>query len=306
MWCAFVLALAAAQPSAEARQKASQAFKAASAAAKSGDLERALAEFSRAYELTEDYRVLYNIGVTHERLKQPAAALTTFERYLNEGGDDVRRRRRAQLGRTMQTLREQVGVLTVEGVPADAVLSIDGEAVEAGKAYYPPKTLAVEVRQLGFEPFETTVKLAAGADVVVVVPPLEPIVAPATPNDPPLERLEPSPSDGRRVEPLSITMWTVGGVTVAAGVTTAILGGVTVGARRDFDDALVQYPGDPQDIADKRERARSLGRATDAMIGVTSVLAATTVGLVVTVLIKRRRLSSVGQAAGLGNLTIRF
>jgi tetratricopeptide (TPR) repeat protein len=48
--------------------------------------QEALVEFQRAYQLSPNYRVLYNIARTAGLLKNHALALESFQRYLEEGG----------------------------------------------------------------------------------------------------------------------------------------------------------------------------------------------------------------------------
>ena len=49
----------------------------------------ALIEFERAYEISPDYRLLYNIGGTKLQLQDFLGAARAYERYLTEGGDEV-------------------------------------------------------------------------------------------------------------------------------------------------------------------------------------------------------------------------
>src|SRR4051794_1962396 len=95
---AVVAALAVTAPelSAFAQQSASPPSKAAQTEAFSrfnkgkelfseGDLQAALIEFRRAYELAPNYVVLYNIGNVYYQLQDYPNALTYLERYLQEG-----------------------------------------------------------------------------------------------------------------------------------------------------------------------------------------------------------------------------
>src|SRR5205823_3161495 len=55
---------------------------------KEGDFRAALIEFKRAYESAPNYKVLYNLGQTNLELQDYAQALTSFQKYLTDGGKD--------------------------------------------------------------------------------------------------------------------------------------------------------------------------------------------------------------------------
>jgi len=67
--------------------------------------EGALDYFLRAHELTGDDELLYNIGVTADRLRRDADALDAFERYVEA---NPRTPDRAQIEARIRVLREQI------------------------------------------------------------------------------------------------------------------------------------------------------------------------------------------------------
>jgi len=89
MWLAAVLALlsivssgASAQEEGAVPREARAAFEAGEAAYAAGRFEEALVYFERAYELTDEPDVLYNIATLQDRLRQDAAALASYRAYL--------------------------------------------------------------------------------------------------------------------------------------------------------------------------------------------------------------------------------
>ena len=54
-----------------------------------GDYVASLAEFEEAYRLAPAWQVLFNLGVVHEKLAEPVAAVEAFEAYLAQGGGAV-------------------------------------------------------------------------------------------------------------------------------------------------------------------------------------------------------------------------
>src|SRR5262245_643202 len=66
---------------------------------KEGSYDAALAEFTRAYELVPNYRVLFNIAQVQVERHDYAAALRFFADYLRQGAADVTSERREQVER---------------------------------------------------------------------------------------------------------------------------------------------------------------------------------------------------------------
>jgi hypothetical protein len=91
------------------------------------DYRGALVEFTRAYELAPNGAVLYNVGETQYQLRDYAAALITFQRYLTESG--LGDSHRAEVEGNVRELKSRVGRLTVETVPRGAEVSIDDRVV---------------------------------------------------------------------------------------------------------------------------------------------------------------------------------
>src|SRR5580692_8380970 len=66
-------------------ETARHAWDAAKQLAGASDYKGALVEFRRAYDLSHDPRVLYNVGVTEKLLTHYARAVDAWERELREG-----------------------------------------------------------------------------------------------------------------------------------------------------------------------------------------------------------------------------
>src|SRR5262245_38457027 len=54
-----------------------------------GDLKGALIEFKRAYAVSPNYRVLYNLGQVANALGRYTEAQDYFQHYLNDGGEEI-------------------------------------------------------------------------------------------------------------------------------------------------------------------------------------------------------------------------
>jgi tetratricopeptide (TPR) repeat protein len=93
------------------------------------DYTAALVEFKRAYALSPNTAVLYNIGEAEYQLQDYAGALTTFTRYLAEAPADSGRR--LEVENDMTVLQARVGHLVIVTIPAGAEVSVDDQP--AGK-----------------------------------------------------------------------------------------------------------------------------------------------------------------------------
>lgn len=80
---------------------------------KDGSLNSALAEFSRAYELTHDYRLLYNVAQVESERHEFVHAIETFTEYLKLGGGAIPEERRTEVENNILRLRSRVGELWV-------------------------------------------------------------------------------------------------------------------------------------------------------------------------------------------------
>lgn len=105
------------------------------------DFRGALIEFKRAYELSPNWAVLYNVGQAEYQLRDYAAALRTLEGYVREGDAQIAAERRAQVEREIVELRGRVAHVTV-------VANVDGVDVGVDDAPL-GKASATEVLLVG-------------------------------------------------------------------------------------------------------------------------------------------------------------
>jgi PEGA domain-containing protein len=91
------------------------------------DYRAALVEFLRAYELSPNVVVLFNVGETQYQLRDYASALATFERYLAESSPTDGHRLLVE--NNVRELRTRVGRLTISSSPLGAEVSIDDRVI---------------------------------------------------------------------------------------------------------------------------------------------------------------------------------
>lgn len=120
-------------PSEEAKAEAKTRFDKALKLYKEGSLVGALAEFRRAYELTGNLVVLYNIGLVHDALGQYVQADDALTEVLDAKPDPLDKELRARAVETRAHARSRIGTIEIavsSKEPIDgAVVELDGVEV---------------------------------------------------------------------------------------------------------------------------------------------------------------------------------
>ena len=236
-----------------AREKARQAFERGVAAFREGALELSRIEFTKAYELVPDYRVLYNIGQVNHELHAYAHALRALYRYLSSGGDAISEERRRAVEATIKKLEGRTARLTLRANVPDATVSVAGEnigktplsriLVDAGRQ-------RVALEKAGYSRVERVLTLAGGEDVTldVVLLPLGPARSEA-----------PKPASS----PLWIG-WATTSVLAASALTTGTL---MLRKIRDIDDLERQQGVSVAEARRLQREAHGFALATDVLGG---------------------------------------
>ena len=121
---------------------ARDAFAAARAADDAGDLDEALRQYQRAYEISPHPFVLYNLADVHRRKKSYAAAIDAYEKYL--AAEDITDR--AAVEKLLAQLRAIPGTLVIEMEEPDGLVFIDGRrAGKVGSYDVPAGTHVVDI-----------------------------------------------------------------------------------------------------------------------------------------------------------------
>jgi hypothetical protein len=117
-------------PGAEAVARAREHFRRGVQLYGEDDFRAALIEFSRAYQLAPNPAVLYNVGQSYYQLRDYAGALSTLEKYLRDGGEQIAEDRRTQVQSELRELRGRVAHVAVRSNVAGAELAIDDVQVD--------------------------------------------------------------------------------------------------------------------------------------------------------------------------------
>jgi hypothetical protein len=94
---------------------------------RAGDFAGALLQFDRAYDLSSEPRLLWNIAVCEKNLRRYARAVKALERLQAEGGTRLSEEDQKDAAYLLKAIRPFVATLTVKVDTPGAAISIDGE-----------------------------------------------------------------------------------------------------------------------------------------------------------------------------------
>lgn len=230
-----------------------------------GKFDQAAISFARAYELKPTYKLLYNIAQTENQLGHYTGALEAYQKYLEDGEDNVDDDRKNQIVSEIARLETLVGTIAITGDAEGASVFIDTRAV--GNTPLPGPIMVdvgeheVLVKQDGVEIHRQVVKVAGQEDVSV-------------------EWVTPTgPIDGGEKAPKRLWTWVSLGVAGAAGIAGGVIGGVALSSKNDLED---NYCFDNQCLAsqkDERDRVGNLALTADILYGVAGAAAAAAIVL---------------------------
>lgn len=277
----------AAKPSKEAVQEASERFKRGVKFYRDGEHRAALIEFQRAYELVPNYRVLYNLGQSARDLKDHAAALRFFERYLADGGTEIAAARRREVEGWIAELRPKVGLVTITTKPEGVEIAIDDVAAGTTPLAEPLRLNAgrrkISAHLTDHAPVQRYVDVAGSEQVTValeLVPNSAAVPPPAAPPPAPKPTPAPAPPPARTGSRISTATWIAMASTGTAGIAWGILGGRAVTAESELE-TLVGRRTTAQDLDDAQSKVRTFSIAADVAGGITVAGAALSVVLLV-------------------------
>jgi hypothetical protein len=150
---------------------ARKAWDAAKQLAGASDYRGALVEFQRAYELSHNPRVLFNVGVTEKLLTHYARAVDAWEKEQAEGGAQLTPAELQELKNAVAIVQQFVTTIDVTANEADATLSIDdypvGKTPFVGPVRIDVGKHVVKLSKDGFIDAVQPVDVAAGAKTPV-------------------------------------------------------------------------------------------------------------------------------------------
>lgn len=232
---------------------------------RSGSFGQALEAFVAAYDATKNWRVLYNIAQVQAQLRDYAASIQSFERYLHEGAE-LDAARVAEVKAEIERLEGLVATVEVSSETLGARVFVDD--VPAGDAPLKMRvnigSRTVRVSADGYLSASERVFLApAETKKILLNLSLAPKASPQI-----IVRERP-----RAVTPQAwITLrWAFGISTVAFGAAAITSGAIAVGRNGVLDDALSVQPADPARIDTLRDQVRTASLVSDVALVASAV-----------------------------------
>lgn len=270
--CVFAVSLlaticardAAADDPASATHEAARHFERAVTLYGETDYQGALAEFRRAYALSPNPTVLYNIGEAEFQLQDYAGALAAFTRYLAEAPPGAGHR--GEVESNLEVLRGRVGHLGIATAPPGADVAIDD--VPVGKTPLAERALVsvghrkVTASLPGRTPVVRYVDVAADDNANVTLE-LSPGGSEAATAQPAADRAAAdatAPSRGGSV--LRAIGWVATGMLAAGAVGAGVL---ALKESNDLKDARSAYPVSAATLQGDSDRVRTYSLVADTL-----------------------------------------
>jgi hypothetical protein len=157
---------------------ARKAWDAAKQLAGASDFRGALVEFQRAYDLSHNPRVLFNVGVTEKLLTHYARAVDAWDKEQSDGAGQLSSAELQELKNAIAIVQQFVTTIDVTANEADASLTIDdypiGKTPFAGPVRIDVGKHVVKLTKEGFVDAVEPVDVVAGVKTPVTLK-LEPI-----------------------------------------------------------------------------------------------------------------------------------
>lgn len=136
-----------------------------------GDASGALAKFKKAYDVSHDARLLWNMAACEKSLRHYARAANLVSQYLKDAAELLTAENVASATETQKALRTFTSDVTLSGAPKGARILVDGEPVGTAPLTGPLAldvgTRVLRVEADGFQPWETKLAVAGNEQLKV-------------------------------------------------------------------------------------------------------------------------------------------
>jgi hypothetical protein len=135
------------------------------------DFASAIAKFQRAYELSSDARLLFNIAVCQKNLRKYSKMLATIRRYLEDGAAILTADDKAQAQEIVKTVEAFVSELKLNVDEKDAEVYVDDEKLGVtpitGSAFLDVGIRKIRVTKKGFKDAIVNKQVPGGGAIAV-------------------------------------------------------------------------------------------------------------------------------------------
>jgi len=218
--------------------------------------------------LSNNYKVLYNIGQVRMQLARYAKAKEALEEYLKAGGTNLSAERTQAVNKDLATLAERTASLNVVSSEVGADISLDGKVIGTSPLTAPLVVDAGEhnlvLHKSGFYDATQSVTLA-GHDQLELKVELKPI---------PLA-MQPKAGDVRTdvapAKPARTAMWAAWAGTGAFAATAGVVGYFGISKANELESMRTDSPADAAELEKAKKSARTLLAISDVAAGLAVV-----------------------------------
>jgi tetratricopeptide (TPR) repeat protein len=234
-----------------------------------GEFLLALVEFERAYQLSNNYKVLYNIGQVRIQLGRYAKAKEALEDYLKAGGTNLSPERSQAVNKDLATLAERTASLNIVTREVGADISLDGKVIGTSPLTAPLIVDAGEhnlvVHKSGFYDSAQSVTLA-GHDQLELTVELKPIPVAAQTKSGDARTAQPPPAKTSRTP-----MWVSWAATGTLAATAGVVGYFGVSKANELESMRTEYGATREELDKAQRSARTLLAISDVAAGLAVV-----------------------------------
>lgn len=235
-----------------------------------GEFVLALVEFERAYQLTPNYRVLYNIGQVRIQLGRYAKGREALEEYLKQGGTSINAERTAAVTKDLEMLAERTAMLNVVVNEPGADVAVDGRVVGQSPLAAPLVIDAgehtLDVRKVGFYDKSSQVTLAGRDEIEVKVDLLKIPEVQASPVI--VEQHTDKPASNKTARTAAYVGWAATG---AFAVTAGVFGYLGIKKANDLESARTDLGVQTSQLDNLKSSASNLLLAADIAGGAAAI-----------------------------------
>lgn len=251
----------------------------------------ALVEMQRAYDLSGNAALLFDLGQIQYQLQDYPSALSSFTRYLASNKGDIQPARIAEVQKDIERLKGRIGSLRITSNKRGAQILVDDVVVGTAPLAEPVLVGAGRHKIVATADGQTTppkVVDVAGAEAIEVSLALaDEAAAPR----PPHASAEPHPSEKRGA---GATVWVPWAITGGLAVATAVTGVLALSKSSELSSDLGTPGATRAQIDDARSATRTMALVSDVLLGTT--VAAGCTSLVLT-LVSRPAKPQAGQVS---------
>jgi tetratricopeptide (TPR) repeat protein len=261
------LSLAASPDGSTALEKARLSFRQGVHLYNEGSFEAALAEFRKAYQLSPNYRLLYNIALTYFDIHDYVSSIKNLKQYVQEGGSDLTPERRRQVSELTQKLEERIASIEIDCNIDGADIRVDDMYVGVSPLSFPVLVNAGPRRIIAVKPgYSVAARLVTvgGKEKARVSLEIAPLAKDAVADrgrgaSVGTNALSPAPKP-----PVRVALVTAGVVAGGCAIATSVFGLLALDAKNNFNNELLRIPNTKDNVDSARSKMKTYAHLTDA------------------------------------------